>query len=204
MPTLRSAAMGRASAGALLLGLTACAGLGTVGDVLAGGGVLGLGNEISGEVRQVDTRRQQLQVEVSRGRTERISYDGRTEVVYRQRRYSVRDLERGDVVRVRVAEQRRGELYARRIQLQESVRDRRVGREANVRLQRIDGEVGRIDTRQGWFELRQNRGGTVVVTLPYEPGRGVRDRFRRLRRGDVIRIEGQRLNNSRVELHRFL
>jgi hypothetical protein len=204
MSTSPSAAVRCLLLGFALLGLTACAGMSTVSDVLAAGNVLGLGQEVSGQVRQVDTRRQQIQVEVSRGRTERLQYDGRTEVVYQQRRYSVRDLERGDYVRVRVEEPRRGQLYARRIQVQQSVRDQRGSPQANVRVQRLEGQVGRIDTQRGWFEVHPTRGDVVMVTLPYEPSRALRDRFRRLRRGDSVRIEGQQLNRTRMEIHRFL
>jgi hypothetical protein len=193
-------------AGLTLFGLTACAGVGlaSVADVLGAGNVSGFGQEVRGSIRQVDTRRQQIHVEVARGRTERLNYDGRTEVVYQRRRYAVRDLERGDLVRIRVDERRRGEYYARSIQVQQSVSDSRTGSPGNVRVQRFEGMVGRIDTRQGWFELHQNRGGVVVVTLPYEPSRGVRDRFRRLRRGETVRLEGHPLNRTRVEVHRFM
>src|SRR5688572_12985406 len=80
-----------------------CAGVGmeTLADVLAGGGGL-YGQEISGEIRQIDTRRQEIEVQSGWSGSEWVRYDGRTSVVAGQRRYDVRDLRRGDEVRVLV------------------------------------------------------------------------------------------------------
>lgn len=177
--------------------------MGTLGDILSAGTVLG-GREVSGELRSIDTRRQEIQVRNSLGRTDRIRYDTRTQVVYGTQRYNVRDLERGDLVRVRVDSDRDGRLHTSYIAVQQSARDRSGSSRSSARVQRLEGAVARVDTQRGWFELQQNRGGVVLVTLPYEPSRTVRDRFRRLRRGDRVRIEGEILNQTRVELRRFL
>ncbi|MEX2571146.1 MAG: hypothetical protein WD737_07550 [Gemmatimonadota bacterium] len=102
----------------------ACVSMDTLAEVLASGGLYGQ-REVSGEVRRIDTRRQEIELTAGWGRSERLLYDGRTEVVYRRRRYRVRDLERGDLVRVRVEPERRGARYARLIEVEQSVRDRR-------------------------------------------------------------------------------
>jgi hypothetical protein len=189
---------------AVLLASASCAGMGTLAEVLAStGGVYGNGQELSGEIRSIDTRRQELQLQSARGGSDRLRYDGRTEVIYQQRRYSVQDLERGDVVRVLV-DSRGQQPYASRIQVQRSVRDRPDRYGGTPRLERFDGSVVRVDTRQGWFELQQNRGPVFLVLLPYDPGRAIDDRFRRLRRGDRIRIEGYIVDGSRIELRRFM
>jgi hypothetical protein len=160
-------------------------------DVLMAGGGFPMGAERSGEINQLDTRRQEIHLSGGWGRTERIRYDNRTEVLYGQSRYSVRDLRRGDYVRVRVESDRNGVAYARRIQVQPSGQDRQGGPgQVSGRLQRFDGEVSRVDAQRGWFDLYDNRGDRVTVTLPYAPNRSVRDRFQRLRRGDRVRIEG--------------
>lgn len=124
--------------GALFLSLGACVGagagpgggMGTVADILIGGGVHG-GRELRGEVRRIDTRREEIQIASSWGRTERVRYNRGTRVLYRDRRLNVRDLARGDVVRVRVDSRRRGELYANRIVLQERSRNRNDNRRGN-------------------------------------------------------------------------
>lgn len=185
------------------LGLGACASMGSWEEILAdvaGGGVYG--DELSGEIRRIDTRRQEIELSSGWSGNERVRYDRRTEVVYRQRRYDVRDLERGDRVRVRLDDHDR-EPYARVIYVEESSRgdDRDYGSE---RRERVEGRVGDIDARGGWFELSDGRGSAVLVTLPYDPNRTLRDRFGRLRRGDRVRIEGVWLNRSRIEILRFL
>ncbi len=187
---------------ALLVANASCAELMTLSDVMASTGG-GYNRELSGEIRSIDTRRQELQIQSNRGRTDRVRYDGRTDVIYQQRRYTVRDLERGDVVRIQV-DSRGGDYYASRIQVQQNVRDRQVRGGVNARVERFDGSVVRIDTRQGWFELQQqNRGPIVLVVLPYNTTREIDDRFRRLRRGNRVSIEGYRLSESQVELRRF-
>jgi hypothetical protein len=187
----------------LAFGMSACAGMGTIGDILAAGTGLG-GGEVSGEIRSIDTRRQEIEIHNGWGRTDRLRYDNRTRVVYQQRNYSVRDLERGDVVRARVNPDRNGRLHTDYIVVQRSVQDNRGTGSTRARIERLDGTIARIDTQRGWFELQQSRGGVLLVTLPYEPRRADRDRFRRLRRGDRVRIEAEILNSSRAELRRFL
>jgi len=188
----------------LLFGGSACAGMETLSDVLAPrGGVYGSERDLTGEIRAVDTRRQEIQIESGFGRSERVRYDGRTEVVYQQRRYQVRDLERGDLVRVRV-EGRGGDLYARRVQVQQSVQDRSGRGQSASRVQRVDGSVRSVDNRRGSFEIRDRRGAVVVVFVDDNVSRADRDRFRRLRRGDRVRFEGELLNQRTFTLRRFL
>lgn len=193
----------RAWALPLVLGITGCTGMGSLSDILAAGtGIGGTSGEIRGEIRQIDTSRREIEVLSGWGRSERVRYDGRTEVVYRQRRYDVRDLERGDLVAVRL-DQDRDNRYARWVEVEQSARERQVSGPGNG-IQRLDGTVARVDTQRGWFELQVGRGSPTLVTLPYQPNRSLQDRFRRLRQGERVRIEGEFLNPTRVELHRFL
>jgi hypothetical protein len=188
----------------LFLLLPACAGYG-MADVLGDLGGLGMGRHLSGEIRSVDSRRQQIQITTSNRRSEVISYDSRTAVVYRQQRYPVSSLERGDYVAVRVREDSRGRLHADRIDVQAGARDRNgtAGR-VGSRIQRYDGRVSRLNAQEGWFQMDMGRSGVYTVTLPYNPDRTTRDRFRRLRRGQDVRFEGELLNRNRVEIRRFL
>lgn len=188
--------------------LTGCAGTGILSDVL--GGFPGSG--VSGEVRSVDERRREIEVRTAYGRDQTVQFDRNTRVVHDQRRYSVSGLEPGDEVSMQVQRDQRGGLYTDLIRVERSVRERRDDRypdpdrdrrDADRGGQSFQGRVERIDHRAGWFELREDGRGTYMVTLPYRPGPGVADRFRRLRSGDYVRLSGELLNRERIELHRF-
>lgn len=156
------------------------------------------GDEISGEIRHVDVRRQEIQLTSGWGRTDWIRYDRRTEVVYGNRRYRVRDLERGDRVRIALHQDRHRQPYARYIRVQQSRRHDRYDR-----VQRIDGRVRDIDPRRGYLRLTIERRRTVRLYLPYDPDRPLRDRFRRLREGDFVAADVVWRSESEAELVRL-
>lgn len=204
------------------LSLAGCAGMGTVADVL--GGLPG--SQLSGEIRRVDERRQEILLRTSHGRSETVDYDRETRVLYGQRRYPVRALEPGDEVSIQLRRSGRGDLRADYVRVERSVRDRRDSRypaESRDRSRdwererdrredrdrergsvwRLEGRVGRIDRRAGWFELRSESRGSHVVTLSRRTGSSSIERFRRLRSGDRVRLEGRVADRGRVELLRF-
>jgi hypothetical protein len=194
----------------LLLASAGCAasGMGSIGDVLGGmGGIPGTGDQVRGEIGWVDTRNRELEVASSLGSRTRLAYDTRTEVLYQNQRYGVGDLEVGDQVTARVQRGRQGDRpYAEQIYVERTSRDRAAagnGRVGKGRVQRFDGQVGRIDARAGRFELRTS-GGSYTVSLPYNPRGSEVDRFRQLRAGARVRLEGELLAAGRVELSRFL
>lgn len=161
-------------------------------------------NELVGEVRRVDTRNRQIELRSESGRNLQVLYDNNTRVVYRQRDYAVSNLEPGDYVAMRAQEDRDGRYYADYITVRESAQDRGGYTGGSTgRLDRIEGRVERIDSRRGSFEI-QDRGRTVLVTLPYNPLRSVSDRFNRLREGDFVRVEGRYINEDRFEVETFL
>ena len=194
------------------LATTGCAGgagLGAIGDIL--GGMAGLpgagggGNEIRGQVSYVDERRSEIELQSDQGQRARLSFDSRTEVVYQNQRYPVTALEAGDRVAVRVQQSQGGALYAQQILVEQSVSEGGGGGGAvgsSGRVDRFDGQVGWIDQPRGRFELRTSR-GSYTVTMPYNPNPTVADRFRRLRGGDTVRIEGEFMGSDRIELLRF-
>lgn len=189
----------------LVLLVGACAGMGTLGDVIAGPGGGGIyGNRVvRGEIRSIDARRQEISIASGWLGTERIRYDGRTQVIYRQRRLSVHDLGRGDYIRIQVDNRRRDRPVANRIQV-ESIADRRYGgRSGNVRLERFDGRVTRVSTRDWTFDIEPSRGRTLRVVMPNNVDRKTADRIRRLRRGERVKIEGYLVDNRTVRLQRF-
>lgn len=191
-----------------LVTASGCAGntLGTLADVLgAAGGIPGTGQQqgqLTAEVIQVDTRQQAIQVRTQDGRTGAVVYDQNTVVVYQQRQYPVTALERGDVANFQVQQASNNNIYAQRIDVVQSVRDRG-GQVGSGQVVQLAGRVGQIDQNRGTFEL-QTQSGTVLVALPYNPGAAAVDRFRRLRTGDSVGIEAQAVSSGRVELIRFL
>ena len=210
MKTFTRAVRGAAAGLALLAG-AGCSQLGTVGDIL--GGVLtpaggGQGGEVYGEIRAIDTQRQIVQIQTQQGQVGNVYFDNRTQVVYNQQRYSVTALERGDVVAMRIQQDQRGNAYTDYIQVTQSVQDRGGGYgggypdNTGYGTTRLEGNVGWVDTSRGQFELRTSR-GTVTVVMPYSPSSGTLDRFRRLRGGDYVRVEGQLVSQNRFELSRF-
>jgi hypothetical protein len=179
------------------------------GDVLADiggmGGVGDRGGTVRGDVEWIDARRQEMELRASFGQRARVSFDSRTQVVYRGQRQSVNSLSTGDRV-VALVERggRQGDVYARQITVEEWTRDERDGGGwEQARSQRFDGQVGWVDAQQGRFQLRASR-ATYVVSLPYNASNSTIDRFRRLRAGNSVRIQGELLGNGRVELERFL
>lgn len=210
---------GLAAGAVLALAATAggCAGYGWE-DVLEGRpGGYGYETDIRGEVRSVGSRH--IELRTDGGRHTRVRYDGRTDVRYRDRRYSVRNLDRGDQVVVRVDDRGSGERYARWITVRRSARgdgaydrrtdDRRVrgrvpGRRSEVyERTALEGRVGRVDRDGDRFELRGTRQGTVWVTAPRNASRGVRDRISRLREGQHVRLRGRFLSDNRFEVEGF-
>ncbi|HEY5543685.1 MAG TPA: hypothetical protein VIM04_10575 [Candidatus Binatia bacterium] len=161
------------------------------------------GGDIVGEVEYVDTRAREIEIRTDAGRTSVLRYDDRTQVIYRQRNYSVDNLERGDYVAARVQQDSEGRSYTDTITVRESVQDRS-GRAGSGRFDRIDGRVEYIDARRGTFEVRDQRNRLVVVAVPFNAPRQVIDRFNRLREGDSVRIEGRSVGSDRLELENFL
>ena len=195
----------RSGAGILLLGVTgACSGAGGIGDVL--GGVLGGGQQAQaaqaqGAIRAVDTRSQQISLQLTNGQTVALAYDNQTKVVYQNQLYTVTNLESGDQVVLRVRDVGNGTYYTDSIHVTQSVSSSgSSGSSANV--QSLQGTVRQIDRANGLFTLDA---GNVVLTvsMPYGATRADVTRFQNLRQGETVRFYGVFLNNSRVELRQF-
>lgn len=198
----------------LLVGSTACGQLGSAGDIL--GGILGAGNtggnnQVTAQIRQVDTRYQRIVVQTQNGQQGAVRYDAQTQVIYQNQQYPVTALEPGDVVTLRILQDQQGNAYTDQIVVQRNVRDTGGGIGAAgtgsvaVGFERIEGQVGQIDYSRGLFELRPSYGGTaVVVSLPYNTTAADRDRFNRLRSGEMVRVEGRMVAQGRLELSRFV
>ena len=159
--------------------------------------------ELEGEIQRVDTRLQQIEVRTQDARTRRVGYSSTTRVVYQQQDYSITALEPGDIVSMRVEQDRSGNYSTDLIRVRQSVQERGGIVTPGSPVERLEGEVVRIDYQHGSFELRDRYSGNVVVSLPYNPPGSIVDRFRQLRSGDYIRVEGRFLNQDRFELEAF-
>jgi hypothetical protein len=181
-----------------LLSLAGCGNLGSLGEVLGGLGGPAAGSEVRGEIYTVDSRTQQLQIRTSDGQAVTLGYDSNTQVIFQNQRYAVANLERGDYVTARILQDNQGRAYTDLITVEQSVSDT-----GNATRQIFEGRVGSIDLQRGYFQLQMSNGVTYVVTLPYNPAPSDLDRFRRLRSGDLVSIEGSLLAQNRIELYRF-
>jgi len=182
-----------------ILALAGCQELGRIGG-LGDYGIIG--NEIVGEVMNVDSRGRQIEIRANSGRTSTVRYDNNTQVIYRQRNYAVANLEPGDYVAARVQQDRDGRYYTDTVTVRESAQDR--GYSGGGRLDRIEGKVEFVDSRRGTFEIRDSRNRLIVVSVAFNAPRAVTDRFNRLRSGDYVRIEGRSVNSDRFDLESFL
>ena len=166
------------------------------------GGYGTIGNEIVGEVTNVDIRARQIEIRADSGRTTMMRYDSNTQVIYRRQNYPVTNLERGDYVAVRVEQDRDGRYYTDTVTVREAAQDR--GTSGGNRLDRTEGRVENVDSRRGTFEIRDSRNRVIVVSVAFNAQRAVTDRFNRLRNGDYVRIEGRSVSADRFDLENFL
>jgi hypothetical protein len=189
-----------AAAALMFASVGACAGnLGNVlGGVLGGGGTAQNG-QLSGTIRGVDTRSQQISIQESNGQTVPITYDNQTQVVYQNQRYSPTSLEYGDRVTARV--QANGNTYyTDYVQVDQSVSSAG-GSSSNMQL--LQGTVRQVDRRNGLFTVDMNNGGTVTVTLPSNLSSNDVNRFNNLRSGQFVSFYGTYLNSSQIQLRQF-
>src|SRR5689334_12886215 len=180
MPNLQTM---RRSAVAALVILTggACAG-GQLGNVL--GSVLGGGansNQLSGTIRGVDTRSQQISIQTSNGQTVPVYYDNQTQVVYQNRNYPATSLEYGDMVTARI-QANGNNYYTDYIQVDQSVNSG--GSVNNGNVQQLQGTVRSVDRQNGFFTVDVGNYNTITVTLPYNVSSNDVNRFNNLRVGD--------------------
>ncbi|MEX2281622.1 MAG: hypothetical protein WEE89_03930 [Gemmatimonadota bacterium] len=160
-------------------------------------------NQVSGEVLAVDTRNQQIQIRTAEGQTGYVNYDANTRVVYNNQQYNVTSLERGDLVSMTVQTVNTNQVYTNEITVTQSAQDRAGTSTGTSGLQRLEGTIGLIDRNRGTFELRSG-GTTVVVSLAYNATSAVRDRYSRIRSGDVVRLEGRWVGQNNLQVERFL
>lgn len=194
--------MRRAAAAALMVASAgACAG-NQLGNIL--GGVLGGNNQsgqLSGTIRGVDTRSQQIAIQQSNGQAVSVSYDNQTQVVYQNRNYSPSSLENGDMVTARV-QANGNSYYTDYVQVDQSISGSNNG-SASGNVQLMQGTVRQVDRRNGLFTVDMNNGYTLTVTMPYNPASADINRFNSLRSGEFVRFYGAYLSASQIQLRQF-
>jgi len=164
--------------------------------------------EIRGEIVEITPARNQMQVRTDRDRTRVLEYDPpTTRVLYHGREHSVRELQAGDVIAFRVRP-RGGVDYVDTIRVQEPVQARAGSATARrlppaPRPELVEGTVERIDHERGVFDLQQRNGGIITVALPYNARSSEIEEFRRLRKGDHVRVEGEFVNRDNFQLLAF-
>lgn len=190
-----------ATAALIMASAGACAG--NLGNVL--GGVLGGGGnqpqQLSGTIRGVDTRSQQISIQESNGQTVPVSYDNQTQVVFQNQNYSPTSLENGDMVTARI-QANGNNYYTDYVQVDQSIRGSGTGSVSN-NVQLLQGTVRQVDRRNGVFTVDVNNGYTLTVTMPYNPATNDVNRFNSLRSGDFVRFYGAYQSSSQVQLRQF-
>ncbi|HEY7714290.1 MAG TPA: DUF5666 domain-containing protein [Candidatus Binatia bacterium] len=108
-----------------------------------------------------------------------------------------RSLQVGDRVQVDVREGGDKRLYAQGIRIEKR------GAAAPSGIRTVEGTVERLSAERGRLEVRAASGDLLTVYVPDSAGAEIRDRLHRLRVGDYVRIEGERLGEHHLELLAF-
>ena len=190
----------------LVLALTAIAGC--EGIALVGRPTLELGqDEFVAQVERLDTSSREIHLRPNDSRTRVVGYSADARAVYRGREYPVARIERGDIVVMQLRQDSRGNSYTDLIRVQESSRDWDRDGITRAGIETVDGRVERVDFQRSSFEIRDQSNQSrerIFVSLPYNARRSDVDRFRALRAGDYVRVEGRFLDRDRFELENFL
>jgi hypothetical protein len=192
-----------AVAAGMLAALTACSAINSVGNVLGGmipGG--GSQSQVSGYVSGVDTRAQVIGLQQPNGQPVNLLFDNQTKVVFNNQSYPVTSLDRGDQITARIQNTSNG-YYTDLVQVDQPVNGSAGTSSASGAVRSVQGTVRQIDRQNGLFTMDVNNSTRLTVSMPYSPSRNDVAKFQNLRSGDVVRIAGVFLNNSRVELRQF-
>jgi hypothetical protein len=164
--------------------------------------------EVRGEIVEIQPAKNQIHVRTDDNRQRVLEYDPAvTRVYYHGREYNVRELQAGDIIAFQYRP-RGSNDYVDIVRIQEPVQARAGTRIARVpppppRPEFLEGTVEKIDYDRGVFEVRQRSGGIVTVALPYNARPAEVDTFRRLRRGDYVRLEGEFINRDNFHVIAF-
>ena len=194
-------------------GLTACGSIGLPGSGGPAPDPYPEETAVTGEVLRVDTADREIEIDDA-GRRHVITYATTTPVYWEGRSYQPSDLERGDVIRARVVEDRYGTLTTDRIDVVESVQSRggydddpydddpRSDDRRPDQIGDLSGEIDRVDTERRELVVRTSAGDRLIAYddrtrvvyqgQDYEPAN--------LERGDLVEIDTTSSRDSRYAL----
>lgn len=151
--------------------------------------------DVTATINGIDHKLQELYLRTERNQHYVVNYTTGTQVTSRGRSASLTDLRSGDRVRVLLREGSGKRLFADEIVLEAA------GAASPMRT--VEGTVERIVPERAFLELRAINGALFTVYLPESSDRDTRSRFEKIRVGDVVRLEGERLDENRIELLAF-
>lgn len=163
--------------------------------------------DVVGSVERVDLAARRLYLRPSGGERRVVAFSPDAEVFYRGRVYPMTRLAPGDVVAMQMKLDSRGEPYADLIRIQEenaAERSRREEFTTAPRIETLAGRVQSVNRNDNTFELDNRSSRIVSVALSEDVRDSDRERFRTLRSGDHVRIEGKFISDDRFELLSFL
>lgn len=166
--------------------------------------------DVAGEIERIDLPSRRIYLRPERGNNQVVAFSAKARVLDAGREYPISRLERGDIVAMQVRRDSRGDSYTDLIRVQNRVADRAGDRgrdtlaESAPRILTLSGRVDRVDPRGQSFDLNDQPGKPLFVVLSANARDSDRERFRTLRAGDYVRIEGQFVGQDRFELISFL
>jgi hypothetical protein len=165
--------------------------------------------EIRAEVMQIDPVKRLIHVtRIDNGARDAVPFEyDYTRLYYHGREYPIASLEMGDIIAYQVPPPGAGDFDVIRLQMPAQGRVGSTlarGAAPMPRAEVIEGVVERIDYERGMFELRPRSGRNIIVTIPYNARATDVESFRRLRRGDLVRLEGEIVRPDNVQLLAFL
>ena len=150
---------------------------------------------VTATVNGIDHKLREIYLRTANNQHYVVNYTTGTRVINGGRGAGVNDLRTGDQVRVEIREGTGGRLFADEISLEGA------GHADAIRT--VEGTVERIVPERGFLELRAAGGALITVYVPEGSSAETRNRFQRIRVGETVRVEGERLGEDRVELLAF-
>jgi hypothetical protein len=160
--------------------------------------------DMVGTVERVDFAACQLYLRPITGDPRVVSYSRDAQVFDHGRVFPLSRLEPGDVVAMQIKQDTRGDSYVDLIRIQQEAVSGRDDASATKKIERLAGTVESVNRRDNSFELDRPPDQTLLVALSENVRDSDRERFRRLRSGDHVRIEGKFTGRDRFEMLSFL
>jgi hypothetical protein len=163
-------------------------------------------NDVVGEVERVDLSSRRIYLRPNSGDRRVVAFATDAQVLDRGREYPMERLKPGDTVAMQMKRDSRGDSYADLIRIQAIVGSRNASDvvSSGPRIQTLAGQVQSVNRRDNLFALDHRPGQVVLVLLSQYVRESDKDRFRTLRAGDYVRLEGKFTERDRFELLSFL